>query len=329
SLSGERFLTILDKVQPAEGLGLLIADEVHNTGAETCQRLHSPNFDYRLGLTATLERAYDEEGTQAIEDYFAGVVYELGIEDAVGPILCRYHYDVRFVELTEDEFAEYQRLSLRIARLMSRASSDDPQQMSDPSDELTVLLNRRASIVKRAQAKFDLLAELVRQTSISKCLIYCADIEQVRTVQGLLTEAGISHLPYTSRENAFARQTALEQLRRNDIRAVAAVKCLDEGIDVPQVHQAILLASSTSEREFIQRRGRILRQAEGKRYAHLIDVFTVPPRRYHENPPTLLFNELKRAKILARAADNRLEAENKLVQELADFDIPIEQTLGD
>ena len=329
SLSGERFLTILDQVHPAEGLGLLIADEVHNTGAATCQRLHSPNFDCRLGLTATLERAYDKEGTQAIEDYFEGVVYELGIEDAVGSILCQYHYDVRFVELTEDEFAEYQRLSLKIARLMSQTSSDDSQETPSQSDELTVLLNRRASIVKRAQAKFDFLAELVRQTTISKCLIYCADIEQVRTVQGLLTEAGISHLPYTSRENAFARQTALDQLRRNDIQAVVAVKCLDEGIDVPQVHQAILLASSTSEREFVQRRGRILRKAKGKQYAHLIDVFTIPPRQYYENPPTLLFNELKRAKILARAADNRLEAENKLVQELSDFGIPIEQTLGD
>jgi len=330
SLSGERFLTILDQVHPAEGLGLLIADEVHNTGAATYQRLHSPNFDYRLGLTATLERAYDKEGTQAIEDYFEGVVYELGIEDAVGSILCRYHYDVRFVELTEDEFAEYQRLSLQIARLMGQSSSRDSQKtLPSQPDELTVLLNRRASIVKRAQAKFDFLAELVRQTTISKCLIYCADIEQVRTVQGLLTEAGISHLPYTSGESAFARQTALDQLRRNDVQAVVAVKCLDEGIDVPQVHQAILLASSTSEREFVQRRGRILRKVEGKQYAHLIDVFTVPPRRYHENPPTLLFNELKRAKILARAADNRLEAENKLVQELSDFGIPIEQTLGD
>jgi superfamily II DNA or RNA helicase len=139
---------------------------------------------------------------------------------------------------------------------------------------------------------------------------------------------GVSHLPYTSEENLYARQTALEQLRRDDIQAVVAVKCLDEGIDVPQVHQAILLASSTSEREFVQRRGRILRRAEGKRYAHLIDLFTVPPRRYHDNLPTLLFNELRRAKILAKAADNRFEAELALDEELSQFGIPIEQTLG-
>jgi superfamily II DNA or RNA helicase len=329
SLSSDRFLATLNQIQPARGLGLLVADEVHNTGAATYQRLLNPNFDCRLGLTATLERAYDEEGTQVVEDYFEGVVYALGIEDAVGSILCRYHYDVRFVELTEAEFAKYQRLSLRIASLMSQPPSKDVQETpSGQPDELTILLNRRASIVKQAQAKFDSLAELVRQVSINKCLIYCADIEQVRAVQRLLTEAGISNLSYTSEESAFARQTALDQLRRNDVQAVVAVKCLDEGIDVPQVHQAILLASSTSEREFVQRRGRILRKVKGKQYAHLIDVFTIPPRQYYENPPTLLFNELKRARILARAADNRFEAENRLIEELSAFGVPIEQTLG-
>lgn len=329
SLSSDRFLAALDQVQPAKGLGLLIADEVHNAGAATYRRLLHYSFDCRLGLTATLERAYDREGTQIVEDYFGGTVYKLGIEDAVGSILCRYHYDVCFVELAEDEFAEYQHLSLRIARLRDQLSKEQDQKASHSlSEDLTILLTRRAGIVKQARAKFDFLAELIRQISVSKCLVYCADIEQVRAVQVLLTRAGISNLSYTSRESIFARQTSLDQLRRNDIQAVVAVKCLDEGIDVPQVHQAILLASSTSEREFVQRRGRILRKAEGKQYAHLIDVFTIPPRQHYTDPPTLLFNELKRARILARAADNRFEAENELIAELAAFRIPIEQTLG-
>jgi len=330
SLSDDRFLGALNQIQATKGLGLLIADEVHNTGATVYQRLLNSRFDSRLGLTATLERAYDEEGTRVVDDYFGGVVYRLGIEDTVGSILCRYHYDVRFVGLTEDEFGEYQRLSLRIASLMGQSPGNGAQdKLSRKPDELTILLNRRTGIVKQARAKSALLAELVRQIPITRCLVYCADIEQVRAVQRLLSEAGISNLPYTSEESAFARQTALDQLRRNDVQAVVAVKCLDEGIDVPQVHQAILLASSTSEREFVQRRGRILRKAEGKQYAYLIDVFTIPPREYYENPPTLLFNELKRARILARAADNRFEAENRLIEELEAFGIRIEEILGD
>jgi superfamily II DNA or RNA helicase len=135
-------------------------------------------------------------------------------------------------------------------------------------------------------------------------------------------------LPYTYELDPAARQTTLEQLNKSDIRAVVAVKCLDEGVDVPQVHQAILLASSTSEREFVQRRGRILRKAPGKQSAHLIDVLTVPPKRYYEQPPGLLLRELERARILARAADNRFEAELELYRELSDFGIPVEETLG-
>jgi superfamily II DNA or RNA helicase len=203
-----------------------------------------------------------------------------------------------------------------------------PEAPREQLEDLTTLLNRRARIVQQAQAKFDFLAQLVRQIPIDKCLVYCADVEQARAVQQLLTKAGISNLPYTSQESAFAKQIALDQLRRNNIQAIVAIKCLDEGIDVPQVHQAILLASSNNEREFVQRRGRILRKAENKQYARLIDILTVPPKRYHRDPPNLLFNELNRARILARAAENRYEAENRLFQELADFGIPIEQVVG-
>jgi superfamily II DNA or RNA helicase len=299
-------------------------------GAPTYQRLLCPHFSYRLGLTATLERPYDQEGTQAVEDYFGGTVYELGIDKAVGSILCRYRYDIYFAELDEDEFAEYQRLSIRIANSMPKPPARDSEKTPpDLDDQLTLLLNRRARIAKLARAKLELLADLVGQVSISKCLIYCADLEQLAAVQGILASHEVSHLPYTSEQDFPARQAALDQLRRNDIQAVVAIKCLDEGIDVPQVHQAILLASSTSEREFVQRRGRILRQAEGKRYAHLLDVFVIPPRRHHDSPPTLLFNELRRARILARAADNRYQAELKLCQELSGFGIPIETTLGE
>jgi superfamily II DNA or RNA helicase len=327
SLSGERFRSILDNVTPVEGRGLLIADEVHHIGAPTYRRLLQPHFSFRLGLTATLERSHDPGGTQVVEDYFDGTVYGLRIEDVVGNVLCRYRYDVHFAELDEDEFEQYQRLSVQIARFLGKQEGTEEPFSSKP-DALTSLLIRRARIVKLARTKLELLGELVRQKPISKCLIYCADLEQVCAVQRVLSSAGISHLPYTSEQSAYAQEAALQQLRRDDVQAVVAIECLDEGIDVPEVHQAILLASSTSERQFVQRRGRILRQAADKEYAYLIDVFTVPPRRYHEDPPRLLLNELRRARILARAADNRFEAENRLHDELSTFGIPIERTLG-
>lgn len=190
SLSSERFLSILNRVQPASGTGLLVADEVHHTGAPTRQRLLCPHFSYRLGLTATLEDAYDRERTQAIEDYFGGVVYRLSIDQAVGSILCRYRYDVHFVELTEDEFAEYQKLTQRIWSLTHR-STRDPDELADSPELLNILLNRRARIVKLAAAKLAFLSALVSQITINKCLIYCADLEQLRAVQAILSARGI------------------------------------------------------------------------------------------------------------------------------------------
>ena len=159
-----------------------------------------------------------------------------------------------------------------------------PKEPDDPADSpelLNILLNRRARIVKLAAAKLEFLSHLVSQITINKCLIYCADLEQLRAVQAILAERGIAHLPYTHELDPAARQTTLEQLNKSDIRAVVAVKCLDEGVDVPQVHQAILLASSTSEREFVQRRGRILRKAPGKQVR-------APDRRLDRSAQALL-----------------------------------------
>jgi superfamily II DNA or RNA helicase len=126
-------------------------------------------------------------------------------------------------------------------------------------------------------------------------------------------------------QNAGGKIQALE---RDEIAAVVAINCLDEGVDVPQVKEAIILASSANKRQFVQRRGRILRKASGKQFAHLIDICTVPPRRYHEEPPSLLYNELQRMRLLATAADNRYQVELVLVQELERFGLPVEDVLG-
>ena len=327
SFSGDRFLTIMENLPIADATGWLIADEVHNTGSSKHRKLLLPHFSYRLGLTATLERPHDEEGTEYVETYFDKVIYKLGIEQVVGSVLCEYRYDVFFAELTEEEYEEYQQLSKKIAVLMG--GSQTKAERSGQLNSLDFLLNKRANIVKQANEKFIALEEIFDTNETKKSLIYCADLEQLAVVRDILSCRNILNLQFTGREDSYQRQVALGQLGRGDIQAIVAIKCLDEGIDVPQVNQAILLASSTSEREFVQRRGRILRRAPGKQFAHLFDIFTVPPMQYYEVPPSLLFSELKRARILAKAAVNRHEVDLKLVEALQSYGIPIEQVLGE
>lgn len=273
SLAGEDFRNLITNVNPINTPGLLIADEVHHMGATYSQNLMNTPFSWRLGLTATLDRAHDEIGTQAILDYFRGIVFQLGLADAVGTILCRYQYNILFAELTEDEFTEYQQLTAQIARLEDKAKTGDSYAVKSRQYALIA----RSRITKLAQNKLELLQELILKMPPHRCLIYCADLEQVTEVQEILGRLRVPNLPYTSEQNSEQRSIALHQLERNDIAAVVAIDCLDEGVDVPQVHQAILVASSTSERQFIQRRGRILRKATGKKFAFLTDILGCNP----------------------------------------------------
>jgi len=327
SLSGKRFQELLMQSATKPNLGLLVADEVHNAGAPTFQRLLSDVFHCRLGLTATLDRAYDEVGTQVLLDYFDGIVYQMTMSDAVGSILCHYDYKLYFAPLTETEFEEYKILSQKIAHAGAQANKDTAS--NEDQEAIERLLLQRSRIGKLAEEKLEMLRQIIDEHEIRRCLIYCADMEQVEAVQTILAEARVTNLPFTSRQSTQQREATLRQLARDEIQAIVAIECLDEGVDVPEVEQAILLASSTSDRQFVQRRGRILRKSEGKTKAHLIDLFTVPPHRHHERLPSLIFSELRRALLLAQVADNRYEAENCLHDELRQFGIPIEEILGE
>ena len=326
SLAGERFQTILKDAAPDAKSLLFIADEVHRLGAPYFQNAMQDVYGWRLGLTATLARPFDTEGTAAIDGYFGGTVYRFPFEKAIGSVLCKYDYYVRCAELSEEEFEEYMELTKEIAqKAPEKENSEGYDEGADT--EIDRLLFRRANILKQCQDKVRVLKETVRAVPLKRCLIYCADLEQVNSVCAVLQQEQIRYLPYTSQESPASRETALRLLGEQRISAVVAIRCLDEGVDVPEVSQAILLASSTSEREFIQRRGRILRRAPGKERASLVDVLVTPPRRVGANMPRLILKELRRAVHLAKSAENRHISENELFTHLKSFGISIDQIL--
>jgi superfamily II DNA or RNA helicase len=159
-------------------------------------------------------------------------------------------------------------------------------------------------VLKKATEKTDLIREILAEHPLERGLIYCADKEQLREVQEILHELDVVHLKYIGETPAEKRKSALEALASGQVPAIVAIDCLDEGVDVPVVDTAIILASSRNERQFIQRRGRVLRKAPGKEKATLVDAIALPPPSVGRDGKWMLKGELARAKKMAELADN-------------------------
>jgi DNA phosphorothioation system restriction enzyme len=278
--------TFQTALRPALAQHLLIADEVHNLGAKNLKSALPQGISMRLGLSATPERHGDAEGTQSIFDYFGDVVFEFGIERAIKEeVLVPYRYHPVLVDLTDDEAGTYRELTGRIARLWSRAEDEDD------SNQLKMLLIKRARLLASAANKLPALTAVLRAIGepIEKAIVYCGDgtVEcpataeldrQIIAVTRLLGEDhGLKVRKFTCDESAQEREQILTALRGGSLNAVVAIRCLDEGIDVPDVRLGFLLASSTNPRQFIQRRGRLLRRAPGKTRAVIYDFIVRPP----------------------------------------------------
>ena len=289
------------------GQGLLIADEVHHLGAERSRSQLPPNIPFRLALSATPDRWFDDAGTAALRAYFGETVFSFTLADAIRRgILTPYVYYPQLVELTPDELEEYRVLSEQIAKLIN--AEDDELQ-----EALKMILIKRARLLNNASQKLVALKELVRQLeNLAHALFYCSP-EQIDAVCQLLGwDLGLLIGRFTAEESNDLRQQLLSDFDNRVLQALVAMKCLDEGVDVPSTRTAFILASSSNPREFIQRRGRILRRAEGKTEATIYDFIAVPPQDWNSGSPStekgIIEHELNRFREFADSARNKHQA---------------------
>jgi superfamily II DNA or RNA helicase len=286
---------------------LLIADEAHHLGAEHRRHHYPTNVPFRLALSATPDRWFDDAGTAALRAYFGSTVFSFPLEKAIGVSLTPYYYYPHLVELTEDELAEYRALTLKIARLFGK---DEP----DAASMLELLLMRRARLLNVASNKLVVLSQLIdRAKQIDHTLFYCAPGQIDDVVRLLGWEKGLLLNRFTAEESNAERQQRLADFARGEIQALVAMKCLDEGVDVPTTRTAYFLASSGNPREFIQRRGRILRKSPGKEYSVIHDLIAVPPPATEDSETfpierSILRHEMQRFKEFAEPALNKHEA---------------------
>lgn len=311
------------------GQMMLIADEVHHLGANHTQNALMDEFSLRLGLSATPERWYDEEGTEKLNSYFGGTVFDYGLEKAIeSGALCEYYYIPHIVELQDDEMDEYMQLTGKIGRLFAQQNTGGDFELDD-NQSLQAALFRRARLIGTAREKLDLLVDLFeRGSDPNHSLVYCSDgsvgldDEGERhidaTTERLRNECGLSVERFTAREDQAERERLLSAFEAGEIPVLTSIRCLDEGVDIPATRTAYLLASTSNPRQYVQRRGRILRQHEDKDFAVIHDFITVPDTTRHpallsedqyDAERTLIRKELERVTTFADSARNHPDAD--------------------
>lgn len=316
-------------IKRATGPMMLVADEVHHLGATHTQKALLEEFNLRLGLSATPERWYDEEGTEALSSYFDETVFQYGLAKAIERgSLCEYYYIPHIVELEGEEMDEYYRLSAKIAKHIN--TDEEGELALENSPVLQQTLFKRARLVGTAKQKLDLLMELFeRQSVASHSLVYCSDgstginpDEGERhvdaTTERLREEHDFSVQRFTARESQSEREELLTAFESGELEVLTSIRCLDEGVDIPATRTAYILASTSNPRQYVQRRGRILRNHPGKPFAVIHDFVTVPslsglPNSLSGNEYSaerrLIEQELERVSTFATAARNHPDAD--------------------
>jgi superfamily II DNA or RNA helicase len=284
---------------------MIVADEVHQCGSTHNSKIFEIDTGSQLGLSATPERYGDPDGTEKMFAYFGPIVPPpFTLNDAIrSKRLVEYEYHPHLIHLTTEEAEEWKRLTLRIVREIVGKTDDAPRPLSDKAK---MLLIQRSRIAKKASAKIGLSADVLSNVykKGQRWLVYCEDGEHLAHTMEALREKGFSPIEYhTGMEGSMT--DALEYFRTFG-GILVSIRCLDEGVDIPTVDHALILASSQNPRQFIQRRGRVLRTAPGKHLAVIHDALVVPISLKDEpDQLALLKCELARAIEFADSALNK------------------------
>ncbi|BAY37427.1 hypothetical protein NIES2111_17650 [Nostoc sp. NIES-2111] len=328
TLIGDGFQSQL-KYFPAKTF--IVGDEAHNLGAPKLEESLPRRVGLRLALSATPERYFDDDGTQSLFDYFGPVLQpEFTLRDAIAQgALVHYLYYPILVELTEAESIAYLKLTKRIGRsLLYKEKNNGESPNFEDNEDLKPLLMQRARLIGAAQNKLKALRQLMAtRRETTHTLFYCSDgsleigqrssLHQLKAVAKILGgELGYKISTYTAQTSLQEREILRRQFENGELQGLVAIRCLDEGVDIPAIQTAVILSSSGNPRQFIQRRGRVLRPHADKKRAAIYDMIVLPPdldRETIEVERNLLRKELRRFVEFADLADNAGEARIKLL----------------
>lgn len=318
----------------------LLVDEAHNFGSPRLKKLMNDRYKFRLALSATLDRFGDREGTEALYNFFGEKCIEYDLERAIEEKkLTPYRYYPVIVTLTDDERDKYNEYTDEIKENIIQDENGDVKL----NEYGKILAIQRARIIAGAKNKLEMLRKkILPYRNENYILVYCGattilrdnedssetnenDIRQIDEVIRILgKEFDMKVSPFTSNENTEERERIKTYFQKEYLQGLVAIKCLDEGVNIPNIKTAFILASTTNPKEYIQRRGRVLRLAKGKELAKIYDFITLP--RELETVPYidpyliekekgLVKREMARIKEFGRLALNKAESD-LLINEL-------------
>lgn len=333
---------------------LLIADEAHNMGGGLmAQRLSDIKYLRRIGLSATPERQFDDTGNRRLMDFFGcadSYTFEYSMAEAIqNGALCRYYYYPHIVRLTENEMTEYVELSKKIVKIMGFHDEES-------LEHLKMLLLKRKRIIHKAANKLSTFRQIVQQRMEEKgnlkyTLVYVPEGNKPDNFEAdifdhsdtIASDPETEHLiddftrivrdmdshiivrQFTS--ESTDRDAMLKGFADGSIDVLTSMKCLDEGVDVPRSELAIFCASTGNPRQFIQRRGRVLRTHKDKCFAIIHDLIVIPDNVFDEEcyalEKSLVQSELKRVKDFALLSENLNDTDNELQEVLNHYNLSI------
>lgn len=274
-----RFMAAIEKSTDEK---LLIVDEAHRF-TDRPDSLKGI-FQYLLGLSATPYSGASAQKGQQLMAWFGGQVFHLPIEVALerGFLVPYYYYPI-FVEATEDEEGKFRYHTQKILSCFKNNKCINP-------DLLVKSLRNRLRVISMAKEKHDRIDEIVNQIEErDHFVVYCGDgklfdnntgeeLRHIQSIKRVLSAHGFKSSQFTAKENMADRMELVDAFNKGEISALAAIRCLDEGINIPSIKSALILSSNDDYREFVQRRGRILRRYAGKKFAKIYDVIVLPSR---------------------------------------------------
>lgn len=334
---------------------LLIADEAHNLGSTNISKvLPKIHLNHRIGLSATPDRKFDEIGNTSIEDFFNDkppFVYSYTMQQAMDKgWLCKYKYYPHIVKLTDTELAEYVKKSKQLIKYF-----DNQTKRYKDCKEVEILLLERKRIIHKAHNKLAVFKKILEDEfsergNLKYTLVYVPegiepnyddvddfieDIEDISLINEYTravssTDSSIMVKQYTS--NTVNRNDVIKGFQQGKIDVLTSMKCLDEGVDVPRSELAIFCASTGNPRQFIQRRGRVLRIHDDKTFAVIHDLVVVPnidDESTFEMEKNMIKKELERVVDFSNLAINKIDTYNELRPILNHYNLNLYDTQND